>query len=156
MCWAKEFEFYPDYVREPKVWRWSVWGARKSKHINNTYETKGPRIFAKLKIRMPVPLKVLICVYSHKYNKFGQFQQLEWNERWKGNRLARRVTIGMGGRRKQEDERVVEKEEGPKGGHGRGERKQILDIPSRDTPWKNGLMPEFVLYLVTSCFCLLV
>lgn len=63
----------------------------------------------------------------------------------------------MGGRRKQEDEREVEKEEGPKGGrHGREERKQILDTPSRDTPWKKGLMPEFVMYLVTSCFCLLV
>lgn len=44
----------------------------------------------------------------------------------------------MGGRRKQEDEREVEKEEGPKGGrHGREERKQILDTPSRDTQWKN-------------------
>lgn len=54
----------------------------------------------------------------------------------------RRVTIGMGGRRKQEDEREVKKEEGPKGGrHGREERKQILDTPSRDTPWKKGLMP---------------
>lgn len=67
----------------------------------------------------------------------------------------------MGGRRKQEDEREVEKEEGPKGSRaGREERKQILDLPSRNTQWKEGLMPEFMLCLVTlekqSCFYLLV
>lgn len=63
----------------------------------------------------------------------------------------------MGGRRKQEDEREVEKEKGLKGdGGGREERKQILDIPSRETQWKKGLMPEFMLCLVTFCFCLLV
>lgn len=56
----------------------------------------------------------------------------------------------MVGKRKQEDESEVEKEEGPKGDRGgREERKQILDIPSRDTQWKEGLMPEFMLCLVT-------
>lgn len=64
-------------------------------------------------------------------------------------------------KRKQEDESQVEKEEGPKGDRGRREeRTQILDIPSRDTQWKEGLKPEFMLCLVTlkkkSCCCLLV
>lgn len=67
----------------------------------------------------------------------------------------------MGDRRKQEDERELEKEKGPKGYRGgREERKQILDIPSRDIQWKESLMPEFMLCLVTlkikSCFYLLV
>lgn len=63
------------------------------------------------------------------------------------------------GDRKQEDERELEKEKGPKGNRGgREERKQILDIPSRDTQWKEGLLPEFMLCLETlkSCFYLLV
>lgn len=65
----------------------------------------------------------------------------------------------MGDRRKQEDERELEKEKRPKGNRGgREERKQILDSPSRDTQWKEGLMPEFMLSPVTlkSCFYLLV
>lgn len=40
------------------------------------------------------------------------------------------------------------REVGPKGARGRREeRKQILDLPSRDTPWKESLMPEFRLTL---------
>lgn len=71
--------------------------------------------------------------------------------------LEKRFRIGMGGRRKQEDEREVEKEELPKGARGeREERKQILDFPSRAGQWKEGLMPEFILCIVTlekqSCF----
>lgn len=67
----------------------------------------------------------------------------------------------MGGRRKQEDEREVEEEEGPKGDRGgREERKQTFDLPTRDTQWKEGLLPEFMLRFVKLkkkvCFHLLV
>lgn len=66
----------------------------------------------------------------------------------------------MRGRRKQEDKREVKKKEEPKGDRGgREERKQTLHLPTRNTQWKEGLLPEFMCFVMLkkkSCFYLLV